>query len=81
MTFKGGGGCILIGAVVGLYFGDVSFTIVMSMFLLFGRIWGYVHLQSCHSFVIYINLNYVCGIVQVYLFIGLSFQFFLHIGF
>jgi hypothetical protein len=33
-----------------------------------------VHLQRCNLFVIFVYLNYICGIVQVYLVIGLSFQ-------
>jgi hypothetical protein len=28
----------------------------------------------CHSFVIFVNLNYICGIFQVHLVIGLSFR-------
>jgi hypothetical protein len=55
-------------------FGSILFIIVIDMVLLFYRIWDYVYLQRCHSFVIFVYLNYMCGIVQVYLVIGLSFQ-------
>jgi hypothetical protein len=54
--------------------GGVLFIIIIGMFLLFGRIWCYVYLQRCHSFVIFVHLNCICGTVQVYLVIGLSFQ-------
>jgi hypothetical protein len=33
-----------------------------------------VYLQRYHSFVIFVYLNYICGIVPVYLLIGLYFQ-------
>jgi hypothetical protein len=63
---SGGGGCI---------FGSVFHLLLRwDIFLLLGRIWGYVHLQKYHSFVISVCLNYICKIVQVYLVIGLSFQ-------
>jgi hypothetical protein len=42
--------------------------------LLLGRIWGYVHLQRYHSFALFVYLNYVYGILEVYLVSGLSFQ-------
>jgi hypothetical protein len=64
VMFKGGGGYVLIGAVVGVY-----------LWVCLGRIWGYVYLQRySNSFVIFVYLNYVCRIVQVYLVIGLSFH-------
>jgi hypothetical protein len=43
--------------------------------LLLDGIWGYVYLQRYYSFVIFVYLNYVCIIAQVYLVIGLSFQY------
>jgi hypothetical protein len=69
---QGGGGYILIGAVVGVYLG-VCF-IYYDIFLLLGKIWHYVYLQRYNSFIIFVYLNYICGIIQVYLVIGLSFQ-------
>jgi hypothetical protein len=59
---------------VGYIWGCVLIIIMMGMLLLLGRIWSYVYLQRYHSFVIFVYLHYVCGIVQVYLVIGLSFQ-------
>jgi hypothetical protein len=72
--FKEGGGYILIGAVEGYIWRCVLFILIMFMFLLSGRIWGYVYQQRCRSFVILVYLNCICGIVQMYLVIGPSFQ-------
>jgi hypothetical protein len=47
--------------------------IFRAIFYLLGKIWGYVYLQKYHSLIIFVYLNYICGIVQVYLVIGLSF--------
>jgi hypothetical protein len=72
--FMGGRGYILIRAVVGICFGCVLFIIMKDMFLLLGRIWGYVYLQKYNSFVIFVYLNYVCEIIHVYLVIVISFK-------
>jgi hypothetical protein len=61
--FKGGGRVVIFR---GYIWGCV--------FLLLDRIWSYVYLQRYHYFVTFVYLNYICGIVQVYLVIGLSFQ-------
>jgi hypothetical protein len=54
--------------------GCILCIIVMDMFLLLGQIWGYLYLQRYLSFVIFVYLNYICEIIQVYLVTGLSFQ-------
>jgi hypothetical protein len=66
--------CDVQGRWCGYIWGRVLFIIMMGMFLLLGRIWGYVYLQRYHSFVIFVYLNFICGVVQVYLVTGLSFQ-------
>jgi hypothetical protein len=73
VTFRVGVGYFDRGCDGGM-FGGILFTIMMDMFSFLSRTWGHVHLQSCHSFVIFVYLNYICGIVQVYLLIGFSFQ-------
>lgn len=55
-------------------FGGVFYLLLMDMFLLLGQIWDYVYLQRYHSFVIFLYLNYMCGIVPAYLVIDLSFH-------
>jgi uncharacterized membrane protein len=80
VIFRRGGGNISMAVVREYSEGCVLFIIIMGMFLLFGRIWGYVYLQRCHSFVIFVYLNFICGIVQVYLAIGPLFNVFLVFG-
>jgi hypothetical protein len=46
----------------------------MDMCFLLGRIWGYVYLQRCHSFVIFVYLNYIYGIILMLLLISFSLQ-------
>jgi hypothetical protein len=57
-----------------IFGGGGLFMVIIGMFLLFGQIWDYVYLQKYHSFVILLYLNCICGIIQVYLVIGPSFQ-------
>jgi hypothetical protein len=62
---RGGGGCIFRVDFIYYYDGYV-FIIRLNM--------GYVYLQRYHSFIIFVYLNFICGIVHVYLVISLSFQ-------
>jgi hypothetical protein len=70
VMIKGGKGWWWCGT-----FGGVLFIIMMGMILSLCRICGYVYLQRHNSFAMSVYLNYVCGIVQVYLAIRLSFQY------
>jgi hypothetical protein len=72
LYFNRGGG----GGILGVLFIIITFIIIIirGMFLLLSRIWGYIYLQRYYSFVMFIYLNYICGIVQVGLVIDLSFQ-------
>jgi hypothetical protein len=72
--FKGRGGYISIGAVVGVYLAVCFIYYYDRHVLLLVRSRDYVYLQRYYLFVIFIFLNYICGIVQVYLLIGLSIQ-------
>jgi hypothetical protein len=71
--FKGRGWLYFNRGSDGVYLG-VFYITMMGMFSLLVRIWSYVYLKRYHSFVIFVYLNYICGIVQVYLVISLSFQ-------
>jgi hypothetical protein len=75
VMFKGRGGCILLGAVMGCIWGCVLFIIMMDIFLLLRRIWDYVYMQIYLSFVNFVCLNCTCGIIGVYLVNDLYFKF------
>jgi hypothetical protein len=68
VMFQGARGCYnLTVAVVQYIWVCVLLINMMNIFLLLGRMWGYVNLQSYNSFVIFVYINYICGIVQAYL--------------
>jgi hypothetical protein len=67
--FKGGGGYILISALVGMYF----IYYVGYIFIIRSNM-GLCVSEKVHSFVIFVFLNYTCEIVQVCVVIGVLFD-------
>jgi hypothetical protein len=59
-----GRGWLYLGRGGGTFVGVFYFGV--DMFLLLCRMWDYVYLYRYHSFVFFVYLNYICGIVCVF---------------